>query len=103
ERAIRIARARDRVRSAQLDLGPPGTSRGSYRTPLERDPSKVPLSEKVDLLLRADAAMGSVQGVTIREGSMEFIRQAKLFTSTEGALSAQERYESGAGIGPTAT
>jgi len=81
DRAIRIARASARVRSAPVDLGAPVTSRGHYRTPLERDPFSVSLSEKVDLLLRADAGMGSVKGVTIREGSMEFIRQAKLFAS----------------------
>src|ERR1700736_5506073 len=69
--AIRIARASARVRSAPVDLGPAVTSRGRYRTPLERDPFSVPLTEKVDLLLRADAAMGAVKGVSIREGSME--------------------------------
>src|ERR1700694_243358 len=36
ERAIRIARASARVRLAPLDLGTPVTSRGRYRTPLER-------------------------------------------------------------------
>src|SRR5260370_17434892 len=79
DRAIRIARASARVRSAPVDLGPPVTSRGTYRPPLEPHPFKVPLTEKVELLLSADAAMGSVEGVTIREGSMEFIRQAKMF------------------------
>ncbi|HEV2013696.1 MAG TPA: TldD/PmbA family protein [Candidatus Dormibacteraeota bacterium] len=103
DRAIRIARASGRVRSAPVDLGPPVTSRGRYRTPLERDPFSVPLSEKVDLLLRADAAMGAVKGVSIREGSMEFIRQRKIFASTEGAFTEQELYESGAGIEATAT
>src|SRR5438552_3624700 len=75
DRAIRIARASARVRSVPVDLGPPVTSRGRYRTPLERDPFSVPLSEKVDLLLRADAAMGAVKGVGIREGLTEFLRQ----------------------------
>jgi TldD protein len=103
ERAVRIARASARVRSAPVNLGPAVTSRGRYRTPVERDPFKVPLSEKVDLLLRADQAMGSVKGVTIREGSMEFIRHRKLFASSEGALTEQELYESGAGIEATAT
>ena len=103
ERAVRIARASARVRSRPVDLGPPVTSRGQYRTPIDRDPFTVPLSEKVDLLLRADQAMGSVKGVTIREGSMEFIRRKKLFASTEGALTEQELYESGAGIEATAT
>ena len=103
DRAIRIARASARVRSAPVNLGSPVTSRGHYRTPLERDPFSVPLSEKVDLLLRADAAMGSVKGVTIREGSMEFIRQKKTFASTEGAFTEQELFEAGAGIEATAT
>ena len=103
ERAVRIARASARVRSAPVNLGPAVTSRGRYRTPVERDPFKVPLSEKVDLLLRADQAMGSVKGVTIREGSMEFIRHRKLFASSEGALTEQELFESGAGIEATAT
>jgi TldD protein len=103
DRAIRIARASARVRLTPVNLGPPVTSRGTYRTPVERDPFSVPLSEKVDLLLRADEAMGSVKGITIREGSMEFIRQRKLFASTEGALTEQELFESGAGIEATAT
>ncbi|TMB61675.1 MAG: TldD/PmbA family protein, partial [Chloroflexi bacterium] len=98
-----MARASARVRSSPVDLGPPVTSRGRYRTPLERDPFSVPLSEKVDLLLRADAAMGAVKGVSIREGSMEFLRQGKVFASTDGAFIEQELYEAGAGIEATAT
>src|SRR5437763_8057782 len=103
DQAIRIARASARARCMPVNLGPPVTSRGRYRTPIERDPFTVPLSEKVDLLLRADAAMGSVKGITTREGSMEFIRQKKTFASTEGALTEQELFESGAGIEATAT
>src|SRR5579864_1884201 len=103
ERAVRIAKASARVRTTPIDLGPAVASRGTYRTPIVRDPFEVPLSEKVELLLRADQAMGSVAGVTIREGSMEFISQRKLFASTEGALIEQELFESGAGIEATAT
>ena len=102
-RAVRIARASARVQSQRVDLGPPVNSRGRYTTPIQRDPFAVPLSEKVDLLLRADAAMGGVKGVTVREGSMEFIRDSKLFASTEGAFTEQDLYESGAGIEATAT
>ena len=103
ERAVRIARASAWARGTPVNLGQPVASHGQYRTPIERDPFSVPLSEKVDLLLRADAAMGSVKGITIREGSMEFIRQKKVFASTEGAFTEQELFESGAGIEATAT
>jgi len=103
DRAVRIARASGRVLTERVELGSPVSSRGSYRTPMERDPFTVPLSEKVDLLLRADRAMGAVKGVTVREGQMEFIRERKLFASTEGALTEQELIESGAAIDATAT
>src|SRR5438477_7914394 len=86
DRAIRIARASARVRSVPVDLGPPVTSRGRYRTPLERDPCSVPLSEKADLLLRAGAAMGAVKRVGIRGGSMESRRPRKPFAWTDAAL-----------------
>jgi TldD protein len=103
DRAVRIARASARVQTNRVNLGSPVTSRGEYTTPIEQDPFQVPLAAKVDLLLRADAAMGEAKGVTIREGSMEFIRETKLFASTEGALTEQTLYESGAGIEATAT
>ncbi|HYM49065.1 MAG TPA: TldD/PmbA family protein [Candidatus Limnocylindrales bacterium] len=103
ERAVRIARASARVHAEPVDLGDPVRSTGSYRTPLVRDPFQVPLSEKVELLLRADRAMGAVKGITVREGQMEFIRDRKLFASTEGALTEQELVESGAAIDATAT
>src|SRR2546423_5864595 len=60
DRAIRIARASARVRSTPVDLGPPVSSRGQYRTPVARDPFTLPLTEKVELLLRADQAMRAV-------------------------------------------
>jgi len=102
-KALGIARASARVQAERVNLGPPVSSRGSYRTPVRRDPFQVPLSEKVDLLLRADAGMAAVPGVTVREGSMEFIRLHKLFASTEGALTEQDLVESGIGIEATAT
>jgi len=55
-RAVRIARASARVRSKPVDLGPPVTSRGTYRTPVERDPFTVSLSEKVDVLMAASSS-----------------------------------------------
>src|SRR5438552_8751559 len=56
ERATRIARASATARSLPVELGPPVTSRGHYRTPVARDPFTVPLGEKVDQLMRADQA-----------------------------------------------
>src|SRR5438046_9144714 len=52
DRAIRIARASARARSTPVDPGPPGTSRGPYRTPGQRDSFTVPFPGNVKRPLR---------------------------------------------------
>ncbi len=63
--AVQIARASALVAGKPVQLSPLAAQRGFYRTPMERDPFTVPLDQKVRLLLDADAAMRSVQGVTL--------------------------------------
>jgi TldD protein len=65
--AVRIARAsatalRDRVR---LDDRPPAN--GTFETPVREDPFEVPLEQKIQLLLAADAAANRPSGVTFTE------------------------------------
>jgi TldD protein len=84
----------------QLDDTPPVS--GSYRTPLEEDPFAVSLDDKLAILFEADAAMGRVPGVTVREGSIEAGRERKTFASSVGARIEQELAECGAGIEATA-
>lgn len=101
--AVRIARASARVKARDVILGPPVRSQGEYRTPVEVDPFQVPLEDKVDLLLRADGEMRQVRGLETSTASMAFVRESKVFASTEGALVEQVLIESGAGLQATAT
>jgi TldD protein len=71
--------------------------RGVYRTPLERDPFAVTLSEKVDLCLRAEAALAHAD-VTLTKASVAALREHKLFASSDGAEIEQELVESGGGV-----
>ena len=96
--AVEVGRASALVRSRPVDLGPPVTSRGVYRTPVVRDPFGVSLDEKLRLLLSADAAARSIKGVTVAETSLECVRVRKLFANSEGALVEQEIVETGAGL-----
>jgi TldD protein len=96
--AVEIARASALAKRQDIDLGQPIASRGTYRTPYERDPFSVPVQEKIDLLLRADAELRRVPGVAIAEGSLECSRVVKSFASTDGADVEQELVETGAGI-----
>ncbi|MDR5710368.1 MAG: TldD/PmbA family protein [Armatimonadota bacterium] len=102
ELAVRIARSSALAKREDVDLGPPVVQRGSYRTPVEIDPFTVPLETKLDLLLRADGEMRRIRGVTTTEAEMVFIRERKIFASTEGSYITQEILESGCGIEATA-
>jgi len=103
ERALRIARASARVSGGRARLSPVQPVVAEYATPVEVDPFEVPLERKVDLLLRADAAMARVPQATVRESSLEFVRERRYFASSEGARIDQRFIESGGGFDATAT
>ena len=96
--AVAVARASALVKDADVRLAPVSPARGVYRTPIEIDPFAVPLAERGDLLLRADAAMRAVKGLRTTRASAEIWREQKLFRSSEGADIEQTLYETGCGI-----
>jgi TldD protein len=100
--AAAIARASSLVRAEPIVLDQTPPQRGRYATPYLEDPFAVSLDEKARLLLEADARMGAVKGVAVREGRIESGRERKTFASSEGARVEQEIVEAGAGIEATA-
>jgi len=102
ELAVQLARSAARVPGQVVDLGPPVASRGLYQTPIRIDPIRLPLEEKLGLLMAADAEMAKVPGLRVRRGNLTFIREQKWFANTEGAFTEQTIYETGGGIQATA-
>ncbi|MEX0816424.1 MAG: TldD/PmbA family protein [Gaiellales bacterium] len=98
ERAVSFARASAAsAKRTRIELVPLQPARGEYRTPAERDPIEVPLSEKIDLCLRAEAEMRHPD-VKITEAGVRSQRERRAFRSSEGADVYQEFAECGAGI-----
>jgi TldD protein len=97
--AVSIAKASALVKRSDVQLAdsPPARA-ASYRTPVEVDPFAVPLGDRLDLLLRADAAMRAMGGLRTTRATAEIWREEKLFASTEGAEIEQTLCESGCGI-----
>ncbi len=87
-------------RPIELDGSPPIVDR--YATPCDEDPFAVSLDDKLRILFEADAEMGRVPGVAVRESMIECGRERKIFVSTEGARIEQELVEAGGGIEATA-
>ncbi len=74
----------------------------TWRSPIRVDPFDVPIEEKVDLLLSANAAGLAVRGVRIANSNMNFLREEKFFASSLGTVSDQTIYRTSAGLNVTA-
>src|SRR5256714_10600781 len=94
-RAAAFARAAPGSHERRLAEIPP--ARGAYRTPLERDPLAVPLDEKVEHCLRAEAALAH-HDVKVAQAFVRAQREHKVLVSSDGADVEQELFECGAGI-----
>jgi TldD protein len=68
-----------------------------WTTPHEIDPFTVSVEQNIDLLLKIDAELRSVAGVTLAEANMNFRREEQWFFSSEGSSIHQTKYTAGAG------
>ena len=100
--AFRIAHASALVKHSDVRLSDVKPVEASYATPYRIDPSAVPLEQKLNLLLAADAVMRRQKPVKVSQAFMTTYKTAKTFASTEGACIEQEILHCGGGIAATA-
>jgi TldD protein len=85
EQAVAIAKANSRIQKDPVKLVPvPAYGEQSWETPIERNAFEVPISEKVDLLLSANAAAMET-GANFVNNSLFMVNEQKYFASTEGS------------------
>ena len=100
--ASAIARASAMVPGAPLELADVPITQTTWETPYLEDPFSVPLSEKVDLLIRVTATMQEVPGIALARGDLGFYDINKWFVSSQGHRIHQHLVESGGGFDATA-
>lgn len=98
KRAVRIARASATAKKRDLILAPERAVVDTWSTPIKIDPFTTSVEENVALLLRADAELRRVKGVTLAEAGLHFWRIEQYFASTEGSKIHQTRYLTGGGF-----
>lgn len=96
--AIEIAKASKTLQREPIRLAKKDVIIDHYETPMEIDPFKVPMEEKINLLINAERAMKDAAIVFKTTGHMKFFREDKIFADTEGSIITQIITESGAGI-----
>ncbi|MCX2678984.1 TldD/PmbA family protein [Galbibacter sp. EGI 63066] len=90
ERAVAIAKANSKFQKEPVKLAPT-QSHGevSWKTPIKKDFKDVPISDKVDLLLSANAA-AMENGANFVNSALFMVNEQKYFASTDGSYIDQD-------------
>src|ERR1700730_9187917 len=96
--AVSIAKASALAKKEDVQLATEPSYVDSWQGPCQKDPFEIPLETQIDLLLRADAAMRQIKGVTLTETDMQFRKIDSWFASSAGSKIHQRRVLSGCGI-----
>src|SRR5215467_2890 len=95
--AVEVAKASAQVKQNDVRLVPEKPVRAEWTTPHKIDPFSTSIEQNLALLMKVDAELRSVSGVTLAETNMNFRREEQWFFSSEGADIHQTKYWSGVG------
>jgi TldD protein len=100
--AVAIAKANASLMKRPVALAPVPANVDVWQTPLTKDPFKIPLEDKAELLLAINAEAMKVPGVKFATSQYAAIAEWKLMASTDGAYIEQEIVRLGPGFQVTA-
>lgn len=90
QQAVAIAKANSKIQKEPVKLAPvEAHGEVSWKTPLKKDFKDVPVSEKVDLLLSANAAAMD-NGANFVNSALFMVNEQKYFASTDGSYIDQD-------------
>jgi TldD protein len=96
-RAAAIARASARVKADELRFASEKAHHADWITPCGIDPFTTSVEDNLALLLKVDAEMRAVAGVTLAEANLNFRRYEQWFYNSEGSDIHQTKIITGAG------
>ncbi|MEE2939722.1 MAG: TldD/PmbA family protein [Planctomycetota bacterium] len=94
-RALAVARDVAPARRVPVELAGDASSCGEYHTAVDEDPFLVPLEEKLDLLMRTDAALSGRREVVSRSAGIGLRREEQWMVTSDGGLTHQVLVRSG--------
>jgi len=95
--ALEIARASALVKQHDVRLAPEKAYQDDWSSLCEIDPFSISIEENLDLLMKIDAELRSVPGVTLAETNLNFRRYDQWFYNSDGSDIHQLRHSTGAG------
>jgi TldD protein len=97
--AVLVAKANAKLMKQPVKLAPVPANVDVWQTPLTKDPFKIPLEDKAELLLAVNREAMKVSGVKFVSSRFYANAEWKLFASTDGAYIEQETMR----VGPQVT
>lgn len=90
ELAVAVAKANSKIQTEEVILAPTkGVGEVSWKTPIEKNAMEVPVSEKVEMLLTANAS-AMENGADYISNVLFSVNEQKYFASTEGSYIDQD-------------
>ncbi len=90
DQAVAIAKANSKIQKVPVKLAPVNPhGEVTWKTPIKKDFKEVPVSEKVDLLLSANAA-ALKNGANFVNSALFMVNEQKYFASTDGSYIDQD-------------
>ena len=100
--AARLSRAARSVQKRPIELAPAPVVKGTWMTPVTRDPLEVPIEEKVALLFATNEAALKVPGIRFVNSGLQLLREIKTYANTEGTETTQTFIRVGPSFSATA-
>jgi TldD protein len=83
--AVEIARANSQYQRKPVRLVPAPKVTATWKSAFERDPFDVPIDDKIQFLLKLNAAALKTEGVSFVNSSTNFVNEQKFYASTDGS------------------
>ena len=94
---MEIARSSARVKQEDVRLAPEKAYVDDWASPCRIDPFTTSVEQNIDLLLKIDAELRAVAGITLAEANLNFRRYEQWFYNTDGSDIHQVKTTVGAG------
>ena len=90
--AADIARASARLLKQPVELVPEPAYQDHYQSPIQKNPFKIPMEKKIELILKVNEEMLKVPGIKVATSLLRFREMWKYFASTEGSFIEQDLF-----------
>jgi TldD protein len=88
--AVEVAKASSRLLRQPVELAPEPAYQDHWQSPIQKNPFKIPMEKKIDLILKINEEMLKVNGIKVATAFLNFNEMWKYFASTDGSFIEQD-------------